>query len=325
MRIVIALLLQLSLCEPISVESLDALRFRTSTSRSRTSVTFGLPAMPCDVAGPQSPRDLDSPGLKGTNEGAARAHALAGDAETLNLCNIHFHKNAEHKARDFSRPDKKGRGWQCEMTLSNRENQPFAAPGGGYTGSGFACGDLMTGDTIEVHWVYSSCLGGPGRTLQACLKDREGVTGGPCAGDKWKTAPIRVEAQVFQLVNGRQDGGLDFELFTTIKHQGTLHQVTLPGATAGRLQYLGSTTGAAYGSTIDEKGGDKDCSPYQVTWGVRRDCKKLDIHSLDKWCRDNIFAEHHAQQTRALVQDPRLLSSVAQTNLLQLQYQSTGR
>lgn len=42
--------------------------------------------------GPQAPRDLDS--LKGTN---ARLFSDAPDSTAMNLCNIHFHKNAEHK------------------------------------------------------------------------------------------------------------------------------------------------------------------------------------------------------------------------------------
>ena len=42
--------------------------------------------------GPQSPRDIDS--LMGKNN---RAFSEAPAFTEMNLCNIHFHKNAEHK------------------------------------------------------------------------------------------------------------------------------------------------------------------------------------------------------------------------------------
>ena len=42
--------------------------------------------------GPQSPRDIDQD--YGTN---LRNFAEAPNRSNLNLCNIHFHKNAEHK------------------------------------------------------------------------------------------------------------------------------------------------------------------------------------------------------------------------------------
>ena len=51
----------------------------------------------CVGFGPQTPRDIDNPA--GEN---ARLFSLAPSYKEMNLCNIHFHNNAEHKARDFS-------------------------------------------------------------------------------------------------------------------------------------------------------------------------------------------------------------------------------
>jgi hypothetical protein len=48
--------------------------------------------------GPQSPRDINS--SKGNNNIAFRA---APDFTKMDLCNIHFHKNAEHKSGEFSK------------------------------------------------------------------------------------------------------------------------------------------------------------------------------------------------------------------------------
>jgi len=47
--------------------------------------------------GPQSPRDIDSVG--GTN---AIAFNNAPASNQMNLCNIHFHKNAEHAGGEFN-------------------------------------------------------------------------------------------------------------------------------------------------------------------------------------------------------------------------------
>ena len=47
--------------------------------------------------GPQSPRDLGT--LKGNN---ARAFGSAPAHTAMNLCNIHFHENAEHKGGSFT-------------------------------------------------------------------------------------------------------------------------------------------------------------------------------------------------------------------------------
>jgi len=51
----------------------------------------------CEGYGPQAPRDIDD--VAGTNK---RIFTMAPDYTKMNLCNIHFHNNAEHKAKDFS-------------------------------------------------------------------------------------------------------------------------------------------------------------------------------------------------------------------------------
>ena len=69
--------------------------------------------------GPQSPRDLRT--LEGDNP---LDFGEAPDYEEMNLCNIHFHKNAEHKATDYNvwagAGDDKGigGGYKCSAELS---------------------------------------------------------------------------------------------------------------------------------------------------------------------------------------------------------------
>lgn len=47
--------------------------------------------------GPQSPRNIDS--TTGDNE---RLFSTAPASKEMNLCNIHFHKNAEHQGGEFT-------------------------------------------------------------------------------------------------------------------------------------------------------------------------------------------------------------------------------
>lgn len=80
----------------------------------------------CYQVGPQTPRDIDNP--TGTNP---VLFSVAPDHTRLNLCNIHFHANAEHRAKAFSihaEPD--AMGYQCSLrkNLTARELQPASQP-----------------------------------------------------------------------------------------------------------------------------------------------------------------------------------------------------
>ena len=132
----------------------------------------------CQGFGPQTPRDIDN--LTGTNK---RVFPLAPPSESMNLCNIHFHKNAEHKAKDFSlfAGDGKYGGYQCNISESLSAAE-LKAP------KGKICKGLKPGDTIEVHWVHTSCDVKPGKGLGSCLSEK-------CANPD-----LRVETQVFTLV-----------------------------------------------------------------------------------------------------------------------------
>ncbi|MEK7811263.1 MAG: delta-class carbonic anhydrase [Pseudomonadota bacterium] len=241
----------------------------------------------CTGFGPQTPRDIDN--IHGEN---TRAFSLSPDYKQMNLCNIHLHENAEHKSMEFSvfageGHDGFGSGFKANIsaTLSKAELAPLAQP---------ACksdhGDLQPGDTIEVHWVHSSADVTPGKTLGACLSEK---TGNP---------DLRVEAQVFVLVNDTT--ALNFN---EMGYGGNIvngfHQAkSIPGNTGKPAVFAGSTTGPKYS--------DSTCSPLQVTWSVRPKVAKLDINSLAKWCESNEFGEDHAHGVRKLVTSPKLLSEI---------------
>lgn len=239
----------------------------------------------CKGFGPQAPRDIDD--VKGENR---RTFSLAPEYTQMNLCNIHMHESAEHKAKDFAvfaghGHEGYGSGYKSDMKLSKAELAPIGKP---------ACksehGDLQPGDTIEVHWVHSTADVTPGKTLGACLSEKNG------------NPDLRVEAQVFVLVNDA--AALNFN---DLGYGGNVvngfHQArAIPSNTGKPVVYKGSTTGPKYS--------DSTCSPFQVTWSVRPQVAKLDINSLAQWCESNEFGEDHAHGVRKLVTESVLLSEI---------------
>ncbi len=234
--------------------------------------------------GPQSPRDIDN--KNGSNP---RVFQPAPRYEKMNLCNIHFHKNAEHKGGQFTRfagyGDTKGygSGFRYSGRLTTKELQPVAEEicTGEY-------GGLSVGDTIEVHYVFSSADVDPGPSLQSCL----------CPSIA--NPQLRVESQVYVLVN--DDKALDFTQLTAHGLVNGLHQPShIPTNTGKPVSYGGSTTGPSF-NTIG--------SPLQVTWSVRPGVAKVDTQTVEQWCQSNVFNEDHAHGVRNLVVNPQLLSPI---------------
>lgn len=235
----------------------------------------------CTTFGPQTPRDISS--VTGLN---MADFEMAGDVSGMNLCNIHTHTNAEHKGPGFNVfvNDSDHGGYACNETdsLTAAELAPVADQSFGY---------VKPGDTIEVHWVHTSCDIQPGEGLGSCLSDT-------CQ------APLlRVEAQTFLVVN---DGAaLDF---TSFGYDGNIvngkHQAkALPSGTGTPVVFRGSTTGPSYTQSV--------CSPLSVTWSVRPQCSKVDINSLNKWAKSgNVFNEKKSHGVRQLVTAPELLSPI---------------
>jgi hypothetical protein len=237
----------------------------------------------CLDAGPQTPRDISNPAGSNPVE-----FEMAPAATQMNLCNIHTHTHAEHKGPGFSvfvGPGENG-GYACNDAESLTEAElldPFNGAG--------AFQGVKPGDTIEVHWVHSSCDVEPGEGLGSCLTDT-------C------TDPLlRVEAQVFLVVNDPDAlDFLDFAYDGTVRDE--LHQAkALPADTGAPVVFRGSTTGPSYTQ--------ENCSPLQVTWSVRPQCARLDIRSLHAWAEQgNVFDETHSHGVRQLVTAPELLAPI---------------
>lgn len=256
----------------VGEEEID--RQRESLARSTSKQGFG----------PQSPRDLNQ--INGLNR---RTFAAAPSRATLNLCNIHFHANAEHKGGDFTTyagpgdGHGAGTGYRYNGVLSAAERRPLS-----FTVGKGKYGVLEPGDTLEVHYVHSSAKVKPGPGLGSCV-------------DPAITNPqLRVETIVVVLVN--DPAAADFQALTQINRVNGLYQATgLPTDLGQPVSYAGSTTGPSYNETA---------SPFQVTWNVRPRVLKVDISSVDRWLRDNPFDETAAHGVRNLVLNQTLLSPI---------------
>jgi len=236
--------------------------------------------------GPQSPRDLST--LEGAN---ARVFNDAPVYTEMNLCNIHFHENAEHRGGQFTTfaGNGDGKGYGTGFVYDGELTEAELAPLGRSVGSS-SHGDLEPGDTIELHYVHTTAQITPGPTLGSCLS--EAII----------NPQLRVETQVYVLVNDETAG--DFVALTEVGMENGLHQaLNIPSNTGTPITYDGSTTGPSY----NEAG-----SPIQVSWSVRPEVMKVSITSVETWLSDNIFEETYAHGVRNLVINPDLISTIGE-------------
>ncbi len=257
---------------------------KASDTSAMTDATKAEATNLCTDMGPQTPRDISS--LTGTNPVMFK---MAPASTELNLCNIHTHTNAEHKGPGFSvfinNSDSGGYACNDSKDLTAEELTDPMDGKGAYKG-------VKPGDTIEVHWVHTSCDITPGEGLGSCLSDT-------C------TDPLlRVEAQVFLVVNDPENA-LDFtemaygQTMRNGKHQPKM----IPSNTGDPVVFRGSTTGPSYDQST--------CSPLNVTWSVRPNCARVDIGSLHRWAEQgNVFNETKSHGVRQLVTAPELLSPI---------------
>lgn len=251
-----------------------------ATTPSTAAAEAGL----CTDFGPQTPRDITS--KVGLN---LADFEMAPASTDMNLCNIHTHTNAEHKGPGFSvyaGPGPSG-GYQCNATadLTAAELSP-------YTGERNFEG-AEPGDTIEVHWVHTSCeTARPGEGLGACVP-------ATCSDPV-----LRVETQVFLVTNdGNGESMMDYASLGNIGPGAKAQPFALPIGTGTPVVFRGSTTGPSYDSMT--------CSPAQVTWSVRPQCAKVDAASVHEWAKtDSAFKETKTHGVRELVTAPELLSPI---------------
>ncbi|WP_113907614.1 delta-class carbonic anhydrase [Aliidiomarina celeris] len=236
--------------------------------------------------GPQSPRDLET--LSGNN---TRMFNAAPSHTEMNLCNIHFHVSAEHRGGEFTTYAGNGDGQGHHSGYVYNGRLPSAHL---QTPSRAICegpkGGLKAGDTIEVHYVFTSALITPGPTLAACFSEST------------MNPQLRVESQVYVLVS--DEDALDFQELTAFgERNGYQQALNIPSNTGTPIRYAGSTTGHTY-NTLG--------SPLQVSWSVRPKVAYVNIESVGEWCDSNPFNETTAHGVRNLVVNPDLISDIEQ-------------
>lgn len=261
----------LSACTSADMSSKDADTMKVASAASEDL---------CLTMGPQTPRDITSKvGLNTT------MFDVAPPSTQMNLCNIHTHTNAEHKGPGFSifAGATDDGGYQCNETpnLTDAELRPYTGVRS-YEGA-------EPGDTIEVHWVHTTCDTLPGEGLGNCVSCDDPT--------------LRVETQVLLVTNdGRGADMMDFAYLGNTAN-GFNQPRALPTGTGTPVQFLGSTTGPSYTQSV--------CSPAQVTWSVRPQCAKVDAASVHNWARsDSTFNETKSHGVRQLVTAPELLSEI---------------
>lgn len=234
----------------------------------------------CTTMGPQTPRDIS--GVAGLN---LTTFPMAPASTEMNLCNIHTHTNAEHKGPGFEifAGATDNGGYQCNETpdLTAAELTPYNGVRS-YAGA-------EPGDTIEVHWVHTSCDTLPGEGLGNCVSCEDPL--------------LRVETQVLLVTNdGNGADMMDFAYMGNTVN-GKNQPRAIPTGTGTPVVFRGSTTGPSYNQAV--------CSPAQVTWSVRPQCAKVDAASVHEWSRsDTIFNETKSHGVRQLVTAPELLSEI---------------
>jgi hypothetical protein len=235
-------------------------------------------------AGPQSPRDIDQ--RSGNNR---QIFGPAPARQQMNLCNIHLHEGAEHRGGQFTTfigPGNglgMGSGFRYDGTLTPSERAPFERAVGKTTE-----GDLSPGDTVEIHFVFSTSAVAPGPGL------------GACTSAKIMNPQLRGEAVIAVLVNDPNAAKLT-HVAAIMQINGYYQIPNLPDDLGNAVTYSGSTTGPDY---------DLAPSFMQITWNVRPRVLKLDIGSVEAWLRDNPFKETHAHGVRDLIVDPDLLAPI---------------
>lgn len=278
----------------------------------------------CNLAGPQTPRDVSAGAVDGTNLLTVPKSERTLLRDGMRICNVHFHLNAEHRSAGQYDENKAGQGWACRAapgttagspvhqtapypaanetgdhkteTVDTGEHKTDAITPAHQTGGGASShSSSKAGDTVEFHWVHTTCE--PkfiNDAIKAALDKGEESGLAPCA---CPGAKLVVEARVFRLT---ETGGIG-----SLSNRG-------PTEAAGSLvRFFGSTTGPKYNGS---------CSPVQVGWNVDNSCTDLNLSALKDWLQRDpdknkdaepgakVFNESHGHGVRELVTDPSSLS-----------------
>ena len=237
----------------------------------------------CRDAREQAPIDVSATAAMGAMASETWKRAMVNDVRGMVLVNVHFHVPAEHRSEgEYSTREVSETGFSCDEDATPRTD-------GEASSDAFAhCENVALGDTVELHWVYST-----GGERGAEISDGLGS-----AFATQRNPLIVVRAQVFRVTNGG-DGAYDDDAKSLLSGWNA-------SIVTDALQYIGSTTGSKYDS-IDK------CSPYAVTWHVDRKCHDISARKIDEMCGEmkrtySMTEDIRAHESRELVPS-RLMTS----------------
>ena len=247
------------------------------------SCPYNFTAPLCEKAEPQTPRNL-STGAEG--EKVPKATVLnQAQREFMPLANVHFHLGAEHQSDDYNNgtdseafddgaTEEYGEirpGWMCPIAgLNESQLAPYNFEN--------CTGQTEVGKTYEIHYVYS--------TAGTFGKIADGL-GGAANGRNQLNPQLVVQALIVQIVKGAPHIDLFNEGWSTANHSNS-------------VMYSGSTTGTKVNNEV--------CSPYVVSWHVKKECVRVSPESFDGLCSamkaEGLSADLAPQGSRMLV-DPK--------------------
>jgi len=226
------------------------------------------------TAGPQAPRDIDSAWGSNTTQ-----FKTANNIDKMNLCDIHYHWNAEHKSAAYSTFVSTGNDHSGWAVIAPASTDPKERAENDIGGEEHPIG-VMVGDTIEVHFVHTTC-----NVKYEELEPKNGLNN--CVSEVCANPQLRVVAQVFKVVDDEHEHADVTDLDHPMKHDDA------------RVVYTGSTTGSKYNND--------HCSPFQVTWDVKKTPATISAHGLAHWSHEH---DQHAHAVRELVTHDDLLSPI---------------
>ena len=232
--------------------------------------------------------------------GIQQPRGLFDEFPNLIHVNTHFHLGAEHlnvDAGGYSVPVEQALTDYTPEAVVPNDIRPgyFCAPVdetppmGNLTDYDFQwCKNVKVGYTYEFHWVYSTA--GPKTEVLS------GGLGGVFARDLNPSVVVR--GQVCRIVNYE---GQDYKMFNT----------TWREPVSDSMLYIGSTTGTSYDNT--------ECSPYEVTWHVDRECCILSAQNMDRMCHDLLtFGENMENDVKPAPSRETVAPFISDTNASQV-------
>lgn len=294
----------------------------TGGAKPLPTFTNSFDPMGCNLAGPQSPRDISK--SSGSNDKVVPGSERTLSTSGMRICSVHFHRHAEHRSAGQYDVAKDG-GFACNAKSSEKPEVKSGDQGGDKSGdkTGEKSSDTsVTGGGNEPGKSGDSEIFNPEGyssydEVGLALSDGNGAGNGVSVGDTVEFHWVHTTCSQEDIDNGikkalekdsKKDTGLGpcacaggkvvvvGRVFTVTKDSGVKSLSNSPTSAIGDVvSYNGSSTGPKYNNS--------SCSPVQAGWNVDRNCGEVTLSAIEGWLADGgkKFNESHAHGARELV------------------------